>query len=66
MSNLPDLLTPEIIKDLLPTGAISTQTIRKACASGSIPAQKIGRRWVIPRDKFLSFVNGNAGEVAND
>lgn len=44
--------------------SISAQTLRKACIDGSIPATRIGRRWFIPRDKFLEQVNG--GDAKNE
>ena len=64
METLPVLLTPESIKDLVPEGTISTRAIRSACADGSLPATKIGRRWFIPRDKFFEFMNG--GDAKNE
>ena len=64
MNDLPVLLTPETIKELVPEGTISTRAIRNACAEGSLPATKIGRRWFIPRDKFFEFVN--CGDSANE
>lgn len=39
-------------------GAVCEATIRKACVDGTLPAQKLGRRWFIPRKKFIEYMNG--------
>lgn len=62
MTGLPDLLTPDNVRALMSNGVMTTQTIRKACADGSIPAIKIGRRWFIPKERFFDFLNGKEGE----
>lgn len=36
---------------------ISEQTFRALCRAGEIPAVHIGRRWVVPKERFVSFLN---------
>ena len=35
---------------------LSNQTLRTSCASGQIPAVKIGRRWFVPKSRFADYV----------
>lgn len=58
---LPLILNTEEVAKIL---GISGQTVRKECATGGLPAVRVGRRWFIPRDKFFEFVNG--GDTANE
>ena len=41
---------------------VSAQTIRKCCSDGTLPAVKVGRKWFVPRDRFLEFANGGDGK----
>ena len=52
---LPFTLTPKDIKErkLLPHGMTK---IYELLEQGEIPSQKIGGKWVIPRDQFLSWL----------
>ncbi|HIS40768.1 MAG TPA: helix-turn-helix domain-containing protein [Candidatus Aphodovivens avistercoris] len=53
--NLPLILNTGMLSSLL---NVSEQTVRKECALGHIPAVKVGRRWFVPRDRFIEFLNG--------
>lgn len=47
ISNLPETLSPNQYAEI--TGR-NPRVVRRHCANGTIPAQKVGRCWVIPRD----------------
>ena len=49
----PDLLTIGHMQEI--TG-LSNQTLRTSCASGQMPAVKIGRRWFVPKSRFADYV----------
>ncbi len=49
----PDLLTVGHMQEI--TG-MSAQAVRTSCASGQIPAVKIGRRWFVPKSRFADYV----------
>lgn len=36
----------------------SENAYRELCRKGAIPAKKIGRHWIISRDKLQAFLNG--------
>lgn len=55
MDELPMILNTEMMAKLL---NVSEQTVRKECSSGRLPATKIGRRWICPRDRFVAFLHG--------
>lgn len=44
-----ELLSPAVAADELD---LSRQHVQRLCASGDIPAQKIGRMWVISREQL--------------
>lgn len=50
------ITVPEIAKYL----RISPPTAYKLVRSGTIPHVKVGYRCIIPRDKFMAWVNENA------
>lgn len=39
---------------------VCARTIRRACERGELPAAKIGRRWLISREKFMQRFDGTA------
>lgn len=39
---------------------VCARTIRRACERGEIPAAKIGRKWLINREKFTQLFDGTA------
>ena len=47
---LPELLVAE---DLALWLRITTSGARRLCRTGRVPAAKLGRRWLIPRDALL-------------
>ena len=47
---LPELLLAE---DLAAWLRITTSGARRLCRTGRVPAAKLGRRWLIPRDALL-------------
>ena len=58
---LPLLLSVEELREVMNEN-ISAQTIRKCCSDGTLPAVKVGRKWFVPRDRFLEFANGGDGD----
>lgn len=58
MSNeLPAVLNTETVASLL---GVSVQTVRIQCVEGELPGVKIGRRWFVPRDRLVEFLNGGS------
>ncbi|MEA5020767.1 MAG: helix-turn-helix domain-containing protein [Gordonibacter sp.] len=51
----PELLTVQRMHEL--TG-VSKQVIRKEIAEGRLPGCKIGRRFFVPKYKFIEYANG--------
>lgn len=58
---LPLMLSVEELREVMNEN-ISAQTIRKCCSDGTLPAVKVGRKWFVPRDRFLEFANGGDGK----
>lgn len=54
---MPLMLSIEELRTLL-NGNVSVQTLRKCCSDGTLPAVRVGRRWFVPRDRFVEFLNG--------
>lgn len=54
---LPLVLTIPQVAALL---NISEQTARNEARAGRIPAVHCGRKWGIPRDRFLRYLDGGA------
>lgn len=52
---LPMVLTIPQVADLL---NISEQTARNEARAGRIPAVHCGRKWGIPRERFLRYLDG--------
>lgn len=50
LADLPELMTPE---QLAAATGKHPNAIRRQCADGTIPAQKIGNQWRIGRDNVL-------------
>lgn len=48
-----DLLS---VRDLCALTGLSAQTVRAACASGQLPAVKIGRAWFCPKSRLAEYV----------
>ena len=55
----PDLLTPAHLAVILDQ---SETTVRRMCASGELPAVRIGRRWYVPRTRFADWCEGVSGQ----
>lgn len=53
---LPFNLSVNDLEDMLPYGKTK---IYELLNTGTIPAQKIDGRWIIPRDKFLAWFYGD-------
>jgi len=47
-------MTPKDAAKVLP---LSLNTIRELCASGELPARKVGRRWLIPRTLLINYLH---------
>lgn len=48
-----DLLS---VRDLCALTGLSAQTIRASCASGQLPAVKIGRAWFVPKANLMAYI----------
>lgn len=44
----------------------SEQAVRNLCQRGRIPAQQIGREWLIPQSSIDNFKPGKAGRPRNE
>lgn len=55
MENLPDVLTPEMLMDILKIGR---NTIYNLLRSGAIRSVRIGRQYRIPRDALTEYLEG--------
>ena len=53
----PDVMQ---VKDVVRLLHCSKNTVYKLIQAGSIPHVKVGCRYIIPRDKFVAWVNENA------
>lgn len=51
---LPLVLTPQFTAKLL---GINIGVLYEQLRKGNIPGKRIGRRWVIPRDSLLNWLN---------
>ena len=60
--DLPDIMTPKDAAQVLP---FSLNTIRELCASGELPARKVGRRWLIPRALLIGYLCNTSSETTN-
>ena len=61
-ADLPDIMTPKDAAQILP---FSLNTIRELCASGELPARKMGRRWLIPRALLVSYLHNTSSRAAS-
>ncbi|MCL2606263.1 MAG: helix-turn-helix domain-containing protein [Coriobacteriia bacterium] len=52
-------MTPKDAAQILP---FSLNTIRELCASGELPARKVGRRWLIPRTLLINYLHNTSGK----
>jgi len=59
IADLPDVMTPKDAAQILP---FSLNTIRELCASGELPARKVGRRWLIPRTLLINYLHNTANK----
>lgn len=48
------------VSDAVEITGLSAQTIRAELEAGTIPANRIGRTWVIPKAAFIAFLYGRA------
>jgi hypothetical protein len=65
LDDLPELITPDILARL--TSAPKhyksrANVIRRQCADGTIPAQRIGSKWYMSRDVVLAGVLSERGK----
>lgn len=51
-ARFPDLMT---VADVCEATGLSAQTVRISCASGELPAVKIGRRWFVPKSRLIEL-----------
>jgi len=61
--DLPDIMTPKDAAQILP---FSLNTIRELCASGELPARKIGRRWLIPRALLIGYLYNTSSKIVSN
>lgn len=54
IDELPAVITSPLGAKLLD---ISEQTFRSLCRSGDLPAVHLGRKWVVPKEKLVSYLN---------
>ena len=52
-----DLLTVANVCEI--TG-MTAQTVRRCIERGELPGRKIGRRWFVPKTRFIEFVGGGS------
>lgn len=52
LREMPPLLTPQQLADMT-GGQVNASTVRRKCATGEIPAVKVGRKWFVVRDRLL-------------
>lgn len=53
MENLPDVLTPEMLMDILKIGRNSTYNLLR---SGAIRSIRIGKQYRIPKDALIEYL----------
>lgn len=46
------------VSDICEITGMSAQTVRRCVERGEIPGCKIGRRWFVPKSRFIEFVEG--------
>ena len=54
-SEYGDLLN---VEDLCEITGQSENTIRALCRRGQLPAVQIGRRWYVPKNRFIDMIEG--------
>lgn len=52
MRDMPPLFTPQQLADMT-GGQLNVSTVRRKCATGEIPAVKVGKKWFVVRDRLL-------------
>ena len=52
LREMPPLFTPRQLADMT-GGQLNECTVRRKCASGEVPAVKVGKKWFIVRDRLL-------------
>lgn len=52
LRDMPPLFTPQQLVDMT-GGELSASTVRRKCATGEVPAVKVGKKWFIVRDRLL-------------
>lgn len=52
LSGYGDFLT---VSDVCEVTGLSSQTVRKRCADGTLPGVRIGRRWFVSKDRFVGM-----------
>ena len=52
-----DLLT---VNDVCEITGMSAQTARRCIERGDLPGRKIGRRWFVPKSRFIEFMEGGS------
>lgn len=43
---------------------VDPRTLRRACEAGEFPSVRVGRRWIIPREKLVALLAGHASETS--
>lgn len=51
LDELPTVLTPREVAELM---GLSAESVRRMCASGTLPAFKVGKSWRVVRDRLLA------------
>ena len=62
MQQLPELLTPQQVKDYL---RCNDRTIYSLCKRKDFPAFRVGRRYLIDRDKLIEWINKESKKNKN-
>jgi excisionase family DNA binding protein len=52
------------VKEVAGLLSLSVSSAYALVRSGDIPAERLGRRWVIPRVRFHAWLDGTSGELS--
>lgn len=61
LAGYPDLLS---VKEMREITGVSEQTIRKEIAERRLPGQRVGRKWLVPKCRFVDYMMGGGGHGA--
>ncbi|MEU5549158.1 helix-turn-helix domain-containing protein [Micromonospora sp. NPDC047793] len=52
------------VKEVAVMLSLSVSTAYALVRAGQIPAERLGRRWVVPRNRFHAWLDGASGELS--